>query len=205
MAFPARDRPIMATVDPFHAGHFYDQSQHHINQSGKGGAENQARIARFHGDCACESCKHGAQKGEAGSQENRALKLGEQLVDQRTDAGAEERGALAHAVADDGRNRDGGSQDGQHLLQRKKKGLPKRGSVLDTVHEIHEICLPFVFPVDIRGKKNSLPASGAASCDFCKHNRRSHLVGIPYRLKDPPRETIPCFSRSVKEENITFL
>ncbi len=125
-------------VDPVNANSLDDQSDNHINQASEDSAEDQAGVTGRNRSSTAEGSEHRANEGEGRAQENGAVPLGEELVNQGADAGAEQGGGLAHAVADDAGNSDGSSQDGQNLLECEQQHLSKLRLVFDTVDQIHE-------------------------------------------------------------------
>jgi hypothetical protein len=105
-------------------------------KTGKSGTDDQACITGGSGSRATEGCKHGADKGERGTEENGAIEFGEQLIYQRADAGTKQSCGLAHAVTDDGRDQNGRSKDRKHLLEGKDQHTAKFGFVVDVVDKI---------------------------------------------------------------------
>ena len=140
-------------TDPGDTGELDDGSDDHINQAGEKSAQYQAGIADRSGGGTAKSSEHGTEEGKAGTKEDRALKLGEEQVDNGTDAGAEKRGALAHAVANDAGDGNGRSQDRKQLLERKDDQLTELGFVIDLVNQIHRGDLLIYFSEGLVKKK----------------------------------------------------
>jgi hypothetical protein len=103
-----------------------------------------AGVACRSGGSATEGSEHRTDEGEGGAQEHRAAELGEQEIDDGTGTCTEEGGSLAHAIADDAGNRDGGGQDCQDLLEGKDQTLTEFGLVGHAVNQIHDRGPPFI-------------------------------------------------------------
>ena len=124
-------------VDPLNANKLDYQSDDHIHQTGKNSTDDQTGKTGRSGNCTAKGSSHGADESEGRAQENGAAELGEQLVNDGADAGAEESGSSGHAVANDGGNSDGGCQNGQNLLECEDQQLGELGSVFDAIDQIH--------------------------------------------------------------------
>ena len=124
-------------VDPLGACQLDDQRKDHVDQSSEGSTQHQTEIAQRAVTCrAGKRRQHGADEGKGRAQENGAAEFGEELVDQRAHACAEEGRGGGHPVADDHRNGDGGSHDRKELLEREDQKLREFGSVVDVVNEL---------------------------------------------------------------------
>ena len=124
-------------VDPLNANQLDDDGDDHIHQTGQDSAQDDAGETGLGRDGAGEGGDHGADEGEGRTQEHRAVELGEQLVHEGADTGAEQSGGGGHAVAHDGGNGDGGGQNGQQLLDGEDQHLPELGFVFNAVDQIH--------------------------------------------------------------------
>ena len=142
--------------DPPDTRDLYDDRDDNVNQAGEDGTDDQSGIADGDRGGTAESCEHGTEESEAGSEENGAPELREEQVNDRADAGAEEGRALAHAVSDDAGHRDGRGQNGQQLLQSEDDQLAEFGFVVDLVNKIHGTS-SFIF-LEGLCKRKSLPA-----------------------------------------------
>ena len=127
-------------VDPFDARELHDDRDNDIDETGEACADDQAEVTEFHGgNGARERGEHRAEERERASEEDRASELREEQVNERADACAEQRRRLAHAVADDGRDRDGRRHDREQLLQCEEQHLTEFRFVLNVVDQIHNV------------------------------------------------------------------
>ena len=132
-------------VDPRHTGDLYDQRDHDIHQTGEQRTEHQTEVAELRvrrtggGHRTGEGREHRADECERAAEEHRAAEFGEQQIDDRADACAEQRGGLLHPVADDRRHGDGRRQDRQQLLEREHDQATELGLIADVVDQFHPI------------------------------------------------------------------
>ena len=130
-------------IDPVYADELDNSSDDDIYESGEECTDDEAEPAERHRNAACEGCEHGVDECERRAEEDRALSLGEQQVNQSADAGAEHCGGRSQAVADDHRDRDGGGENGEHLLERKDHQLAGLGFGFYVESEFHCETIPF--------------------------------------------------------------
>ena len=137
-------------IDPRHTETADDQGDDHIDQTGQRRTDDETEVSDRDRNGTSESGAHRAEEGEGGTEEDRALELGEELIDQRAAAGTEEGGGSRHSVTDGHRHRDRGGQNGEELLQGEHEDFGELGFVLDTVDELHELYLRFEFLSSLR-------------------------------------------------------
>ena len=133
-------------IHPLNAYALDHKSDDHIDKACENSADDQTNMACGNGSNACEGSAHRAKECEGRAQINGAAELGEELVNDGANTCAKEGGGLAHTVADDGGNGDGGGQNGQYLLECEDQKLDKFGSVVNAINEIHfltSICFGF--------------------------------------------------------------
>ena len=132
-------------VDPFHADEPDDERDHDIHQTGQRRAEDEAEIADGHAGRTGKRSGHGADEREGRAEEHGALFPGEEDVDERADAGAEQRGCGVHGVragetriaVDDERHNERCRHDGEQLLDGEDDQLAELRLVFYVVDEFH--------------------------------------------------------------------
>ena len=133
------DRSRHQLIDPLDANQLDHNGNYHVNKTGKHCANDQTSVTGGRRNSTAESCEHRTQESKRRTQINGAFELGKELIDQCTDTCTEESSGLAHAVTDNGGNRNGCRQNCQHLLERENQQLWEFRLVLDAVDEFHEL------------------------------------------------------------------
>ena len=116
-------------VHPVGANEVDNNRDDHVDEAGDDRAEDDAAVA------VGERNTERAEEREGATEEHGAVKLGEELIDQRADTGAEDGGGDLNGQADDGRHGDGRREDRQHLLQCEDEHLTELGFVVDVVDQ----------------------------------------------------------------------
>ena len=132
--------------DPFHTRKLDDQCDDDVNKTCKPGADEQTEVPEGHGNAASECREHRRKKRKRRTEEDGALELREEQVDDRAGTCTEQSRRLGHPVTDDRRNGNGCRQDREQLLERKDQHLTEFGSVIHVVDEFHDLnSLVFIY------------------------------------------------------------
>ena len=124
-------------VDPGNADKLNDQRDDNVNQTCDNRTENESEASKGHGYTACERGAHRTEKCEGRAEKYGAPELGEEQVNESTDAGTEECGGRGHTVSDDDRDDQCRRHNGEQLLNGKDDQLVELRFVVDIVDELH--------------------------------------------------------------------
>ena len=130
--------------NPLYARYLNNYGDNDINQSGKNRTENEAEIAKSHGNASGKGGGHGADKGKGRAEKYRAFELGKEQINDCTDTCAEKGGRGGQSVADNVRHGNGCSHNGKKLLEGKNQQLAELRPVFNVIDQFH------IFPPILR-------------------------------------------------------
>ena len=157
--------------DPLGADEVDHDSDHNVDKTCEDGAYQNAAVTE--GGCDEE----GVQEREGASEEDRALELREEQVHDGTNACAEDRRRDLRGQADDGRDRNGRSHDGKHLL----KGEDEQFAQLRLVFNVINKAVFIHMNTSIKEYRITKNPIGAKLDKVISKIIHPNLVDIPYR------------------------
>ena len=125
-------------VDPVDADLLDDKGDDNVYKTCHDRTDNHAEVAESDRGRTGKGGEHGVDEGEGGAEEDRALALGKEEVDERTASCAEQSGRGAHLVADDDGNDEGCRHDGKKLLDGEDDPLTELRLVAGLINEFHK-------------------------------------------------------------------
>lgn len=122
--------------DPFGAREVNDDCKNYVNETREYSTEDYSEVSE--GKRAAES----GEESKGAAEEYGAFAAGEQQIDQRADACAEDSGGNLRGQTDDGRHRNSSCEYSKQLLNGEYEQFAKRRFVIDVVNEFHLYILP---------------------------------------------------------------